>query len=738
MNKRNKLSLIGCFIFPFITSCSTNMNQTTCQTNLTLVVEKEDNRNRLSVGETNQITAHVYGGSKDEVIYQSLTSEILNVSDTGLVTALKKGTGRIQVSVKGSEQIKKIVSYEVSEKFSQTYPMIQETCDKFLSYDYEKGVLFPLDLSLDIGTVSGNVLSTIDVELFDTNNTSKYGNLKLPINLYMLKENDEDMAYISLETKTFLNDIFSRNILLSSADKLSNIKGNIYKMIFSYIDSPYDDYLDEVDYKDITSLDYIYFSDQTLYSALERNFETTQSKQEHVFGFSQVDVISLFSPLIQKYISNKNDEEENETEIDFSSLLSKDGLVQLSSLLSSYIDESINENTYIYSLNETAIKFINIFYQEYVTSPIVNIESDDFKLSFSLPSSIESIYFEIKNNSSNHSFEKLNFKIIGKRYDTDENFDFLTLSLNGISQDDGTIKEKKKEFKNDIKALESVSIGQDKIEIPTLIKESEILYQAEKNYGGQNNQNMKDKKDELLSYYYSSFISSEMKNLLYPLYRRLVSLDLSYQDSYVVRANKVKLTDDENAQIEVFHLSSGEKKNDFTYTLKSLDEEMFSISEDNKVVPLTSFYNGKVNDNNIKEVDDQASVQVVISKEDGETTSNTQTKTISFKYVGSKATFRKTMTTFIENDNFDTSTREYKVKVGDTFNPSTLLSLPSNAIATYSSLDESLAKKTSLLSSNFTIFSPNTKKNLVGIKANVIYQDDTLKNETVIFYLRIE
>ncbi len=747
MKKITKAMLFGIIPFSILTSCNeNNVASNVCQNNLTLVCESENDRKNLSVGETNQIEAHVYGGSKDEVNYKSLTEEILSVSETGLVTALKKGSGKIEVSCKADETIKKVISYTVVEKISQAFSSIGEAKSDLESYEYDKGVTIPVSISMDLGKISGKLSSSsLEMELFDTSNTSTYGNLKLPINLsiYEYAENEEkkNMMDLSIQSKTFLNDICSRNILLSAADKISNIKGILYSSLLSIMNTSYDEYLDKNDYKDITSLNISCLNGTDFYSSINRDFTTSNTKEEHAFAFQQIDFTSLLLPIYKEFLkSKKEDKLENETSFDYSELLTKDGLLQLSSFLSNYIDEKKDDNSATLSLNETGMKFVESFYEEHVTESEYSYSNDDIEISFTLPKSITAMEVVISKEDDTHPTKNITFRINGKRKSTDEEYTFFSISMDKpVQKTDDSLSKRKDELVNYIKASENFTFEDEKTNVVSLIKESDILYQAETNYGATNNQNMKNKKDSLLSYYYSSFVSEERKRLLYPLYRRIQSLDLSYEDYVKCNLESTTFKDSDEAKSEALHLLAGESVNDFDYTLKSSDEEMFTIDqEQKKVVPIKSIYNGEVNSKNEKQCDSSASITFTITPKENVTTISSQTKSVSVKYEGTAKGFRNTKTTFKENSAFDSTTREYTIKAGATFDPSALIQLPSGAIATYASTDDSLAKKNGLLSNKFTTIEPTTEKDLVGIKVTVAYtEDSSLHTETVVFYLKI-
>lgn len=743
MKKKIKSTILGLSSIFMLMSCSENaVSNNTCQSNLTLVCNSQDDRKKLSVGETNQIEAHVYGGLKDEVNYQSLNEDIVSVNETGLVTALKKGSGRIKVTSKADDSISKVISFTVVENLSQAFSCIAKAKEDLSSYEYKKGVTIPLNIKMDIGKVSGRLTSTsIKMELFDTSNTSKYGNLSLPINLSIYDYGETEsqmMVQTSIQSKTFINDILSRNLLISAADKISNIKGMLYSSLFSFMDESFNTYLDENDYKEITSINLSTINSEP-YISLSREFVESTGKSTHPFAFRNINLVSFLLPLYKKYKSIINSEDkENETSLDLSSMMTKDGLLQISSFLSNYIEEKIEGDTSTLSLDKTMMKMVQSLYSEYVKSSYIEYGNDKLELSFTLPETITGVNLVRKTSEDTHPTKAITLNLLGSRVGTGEEYTFLSVVMDKPSQcEDDTVRNLYTETKGYVSSLNAFTYDSTSTTVEKMIKESDILYQAEKNYGATNNQNMKDKKDSLLSYYYSSFISEEKRRLLYPLYRRIASLDLSYQDSVVTRLDKDNISDDETAHVEVVHLLNGDKTEDFNYSITSQDEEIVKTDEDGNILPVKAIYNGQVNDENEKETDSTTTLDVSITPKDNIETISSQTKTLTIKYVGNNKGFRQTKTTFKSADGFDEESREYQVKSGSTFDPSTIVNLPSGAIATYSTTDDTLAKKSGLLSNKFTILDPTGKKNLVGIRITVVYTETTLKTETVVFYLRI-
>ena len=725
-----------------ISGCCSS-EQSACVITPTITCSSQDDRTTLSVGETNQLSANLSTGNSGEFVYTSLTSEILSVDEKGLVTALKKGTGRISVSLKEDEGIKKIVNFTVIENPSQTYEGLGKAIDDIKSYDYQKGVDISLDLKLDIGKVTGTLSSASTyVDIMDTSETSTNGRLSLPINLevckYLKEEKEQSLIRADVKTGEFLNDVFSRNKLISYLS--STLTPTIYKTLLDKLDIGFNDYLDTNDYTDIDSISFYSNADENIYASLNRDFTKDGNEDIHPYAFQCVNLTEKLTP---KLLEMKKDENSilnsDSFPLDLSTLLTKDGLLSTFSLLSGYITETKEETTTILSLNDTAMKMAKSIYQDKIENPTLTFSASSLEASFSLPETITSIYLEIHNDGSqNHPFTSMSFNIKGERVSTKEEYTFLTLELTGVKQvEDTSALDKKVEFENCISAQNTFEVASNEYTIETIIKESDILYQAEKDYGADSsNTKLKEKKSNLLAYYYSKQNSEERRRLLYPLYRRITSLDCTNMDSIYCYAQSSNLKDDESSSVEVLHLYQGDSVDDFDYTLTSQDEEIMRIDANGNVSPVKAVYNGEVDKNNNKLTTNSATISVNITpKEDADTISS-QAKSLVFTYDGDKKGFRTTETTFKDVEGFDSTSREYTIKAGTILDCSTLINTPSGSIVTYSSTDSTLAKRQTLSLSKFEALTPTSTKNLVGIRATVTNLAKA-SMETVVFYLRI-
>ncbi len=699
MKQKKYIFLFLSTVGVILSSCSSNgQNSNAKKDASTLVVEVEQNKSSLKINETVQLSCHVYGSIRDEVEFLSLNEEILSVDENGLVKALKEGNGKIQVSAKEDASTKKILSFEVYATLEDQFESVKMMMDDLRSYDYTKGVVYPCKINIDLGKVKGSLSGSNEMELFDTSRNSTYSTLKLPLELTIADKNDEgDFIKTRADVNTFFNDLFSRNVLLSAANKTLKLKENILLSLLEKIDGSYLDYLSLNDFSSLTDICFYASGQSDFYTSLDMNFSNDEADSLHPFAFQDFDMASLLLSLYNRFSSSFSSENEN---FDFSSYLTEDGLLKLQSMLSSYLVEEKTEDGYSLRVNETILKFINSYYKEKITNYTYHIASSSFDVSFQLPTSITKIYLNMEIDDSSHPLSNLSFVIEGTREDKDETYDVLSLSLNRDDiKNDGSAAIAYSEFENLKKAKQDFSFDGEKSSIVQLIKESDVLYQAEKTYGANtDNKNLQTKKSALLSFYFDDFHDEEFTRLLYPMYRRLKSLDYTYQDEVFAFLSSETIKDDEVVLSQAMHLANGEKKEDFTYSLKAAEEEMFSIVDETKIKAVKAIYDGGVNDKNEKTYSTKSQIEFLIQPKDSTSTLKEQTKTVTLEYTGSKVGFSSSDISFKENENFDESTREYQVEENTTIDLKDILSLSSNEYLALATSSETSLAKTKLLS----------------------------------------
>ncbi len=726
-----------------LSSCSSNSSDgNTKKDTTTITVEVENDKSSLKINETVRLTCHVYGSIRDEIEFLSLNEDVLSVDENGLVKALKEGSGKIQVSAKEDASIKKIVSFDVYARLDEQFESVKLMMDDFHSYDYEKGVAFPCKVNLDLGKVKGSLSGSNEMELFDTSKNSTYSTLKLPVEMTIVKEDDEtNFMKARVDTNTFFNDLFSRNILLSAANKTLKIKENVLLSLIGKLDESYLDYLSLNDFSSLTDISFYASKNQDFYTSLDMNFSSDETDSLHPFAFQEFEITSLLLPLYKKISSSLAGENES---LDVSSYLSENGLLKLQGMLFSYLVEEKTENGYTLSINETILKFINSYYKEKVTNYTYHVSSSSFDVSFQLPTSITKIYLNMETDDSTHPLSNLSFIVEGTRQDSEETYDVLSLSMNrdDIKNDDSA-STSRNEYENLKKDIQGFTFQGEKSTIVHLIKESDILYQAENTYGAnKENKNLQQKKNDLLSFYFQDFHDEEFTRLLYPMYRRLKSLDYTYQDETFAFLSSDAINDDEIIQSEAMHLVNGEKKEDFTYSLKASDEEMFSIVDETKVKAIQAIYDGGVNYKNEKTYSTESKIEFVIQPKDETSSLTKQTKTVTLEYTGTKVGFAKSSVSFKESEKFDATSREYQVNENTTIDLKDILVLSDNDyLALASSSDTSLAKTKILTPNKIDVLSIAQKNGYTRDLVSIQFTIASLSIKSVktgFVYLRIK
>lgn len=92
-----------------------------------IVVTEKNNKNTMKAGETLQLeTAFIPANAKDSVTYTSLTPEIASVDQTGKITGLKPGPGRVKVVTQGKE-VSYIFEFSVTSAGTTSAPTAPNT-----------------------------------------------------------------------------------------------------------------------------------------------------------------------------------------------------------------------------------------------------------------------------------------------------------------------------------------------------------------------------------------------------------------------------------------------------------------------------------------------------------------------------------------------------------------------------------------------------------------------------------
>lgn len=721
--------------FLLLGSCSKEEN-TSVGKNQGVIVLNRQSKSTLLVGDTYQIEGELQNDSDDVLAYQSLTKEVLSVSENGLVTALKKGTGRIRVYAKMNPDTATVLSFTVYERIQDAFPSLGRFLSTFEDVDKESGYDFDLSFLLDMGKIKADVFSLIETTVLDlTYNPDSQSDrrLKLDMDIFHQKK-DRDFYQASVYLENAFSELLKKNTILNTIFKNLNLRGSIYSRLLSQCTS-YGSYLNEDDYSLLNTMNLYSYGMSDIYSTLERK----DSDKLVPFAFGKGNLVSLLSPYIDEFLSSlKGSDFQSDIRISDSSAIL--------GMLSNYLVEKKNTGSVTYSLNENAVGLIDQKYQEILPEKEKEADMNGIKMKFSLPEKITGAYLKI-DDTYYDSQSKARFVLEGKRYSKNETYPFMEIDVGKpVQSDKAQSKDKTDRFESYLQASNpSISLdGTETVTPRELIMEAEEIRTAEKEYQASGDR-FQAKKDELLGYYFNNAESQEKKDLLYPMYERLRTLNYSTQDYSFAYCQKTDIQDKESIPFSLTHLYHGENINDFTSSYQSDDEEIIKVNAFGQVSPVQGIYDGNVSDSNEKTADTQANVTATMNPNGQESFQNAKTFQKTFTYKGLQRGFRKTQTAFKENENFDEKTRELTLMENSTFSLKSLLDLPVGLTAvSFRSSDDRLVSTSALtLSDKAEIHSAyeNSKKikrDLCGIKATVLYMEDmTPKQETLVFYIRI-
>lgn len=809
MRKKIHWSILTCTLSCIaIASCSngTTENQ---EGRREIVYTREDNRYRLAIGETNQLTASAYGTKTNKLTYRSSDENILTVDDKGLVTGVSEGSAYITIQSKDDENLYETADYTVCKDFFDTFPAVKEMADSFKNYDYSKGMHFDCNVNLNVGQIGvyGLLGEATKTEIIDTDQSGKGIDFPFTVDLQKDKEENDMFFHASSVFSEIVDGIIEDNTILQTISQYGStfgldLEGSVNEVVASLFDEDFSTYLLTSDYDDLYSIDLYNFGDSEYYTSLNRDYSDDESKDIHPYAFENESVGELLAPysndifamLLSKYLPFIEEDEDISSDsmkieiggvtIDLSKFMTADGALYLMELLNGYIETKEENNVTTYTMKDELITLLNEAYHENVTSTgsyIFNISDLDMDMSIELPTEITDVEIIIDNsNSGEETFQS--FELTVKGLNTQEKeYTALDFTIqNPVTYDDYAKKEGLKtdvqdliadaeayvEASDNYHSLDSIAVSiplvdldfgiEQTTNVKEIIKDANELYTAQKEYNAgldslgnaTQNDEMLEKRNEILLYYYSEVLSTEERQyLLYPAMKRLNEMKFVDDDYTAMTVSKLRIEDeDDKATIEkaVFnHFVNGENVKDFTLTYASDDEEIIQIDNNGYFTSAKGgVYNGNVGEGNVKGADRSATISVTATPTADSTLTDSVTKTQTVKYTGEKKHFRAlTNTTFKSVDGFDVTTRELTMNVGDTFDIKNLLNLPSNAVTVYTSNDTNLAS-ISTLTGRITAKSPykegDSYRNLVGIIANVVTTSGaSITREKVVFYVRV-
>lgn len=703
-----------------------------------VIILKEQSKSSLLVGDTYQIEGVIQSEYEDSLLFSSLTKEVLSVDENGLVTALKKGTGRIQISSKRNPETNAILSFQVYDRISDSFPELGRFLDTFTQADKSQGYDIDMSFLIDLGKIKANLMNLIETPILDLSydeNPDSDKRFCLDLSFFHQKK-DKDFYQASIYLENALSKVLKNNTLLNTIFKNLDLRGMLYSNIFSSFKTSYNEYLSQDDFAKLDTLNLYSYGMSDIYSTLERKDEDKIIP----FAFGKDNILTLLSPYADVLLPMLKGKET-------SSLPAKDDLALIEGMMSNYLIEKKSGDSVTYSLKSDIVKIIDQKYQQILPEHELVRKVQSLEMKIDLPEKITGLYLSI-NNTFYEGKSKAKLILQGKRNQKEETYPFLELDISKpVMSDKASSKDKTDRFQAYLKASQpSTGIdGTNQVSPVSLIKEAEQVRIAETDYQASGDK-FQAKKDELLGYYFSSGISEEKKNLLYPMYERIKSLDYSTQDYAFSYAEKNEVDENETIPFALTHLYHGNSLNDFSSTYESSNEDIIDVDAFGNVRGVKGIYNGDVDDDNTKSADLEATITATMNQNGQDTFKKNLSFTKDFTYTGKERDFPATISSFKENASFNQETRELTLNENSQFQLKNILNLPSSVTSvTYSSSDDKLVSTTLLsLSDTVNVHSiyENSKKvqrDLCGITATIRYMDGiTPKKETMVFYIRVK
>lgn len=662
--KRTKLlvtSMCALLTLGTIASCGTPAEDNKVSTLFEVTVE--GNRTILAVGEKVQLSVTIFGTTSNEVTYASSDSEVLSVSEAGLCEAKQPGVGIITVQSVSNPDLKKEISLEVTKSLGQRNPQLQEMADSIESYNYGAGVRYDGEIKVDVGV--GSAMGLLDLE-----------DIHLPLQAEVQTTDVETNVHLRADVE---------NLLTASGfgSSFVDVPLILRKTIGALFNKDFDNYLKDNDCKEYKYLDLYAFNNFDYYAAQTRNFGTAEVPDYRPFAIGKGNVVSLLSPLANSLTGllggGESSEGEEEGGLDIASLLTKDGLLRLTSTLYNFFDEDTGADYTKLSLGQEALGIINPLLSG-IGGPIdlalggISIEG------WYLPSELTEVSLTVNNKAEGENkFSGLEFVVKGLNPDEEE-YEFINISLKTpeILPADYMAKEKEKILNYNAASEMALTYG-DKDTTSTVIdaiKVANTLADMQNTYGVAENKDITKTMGKLLSLY-EHCDNDYVKDLLYPLSVRLSELKYGKEEILNGFVEKSSLVEGE-ARFIIDRFINKEKA-DFTAKFTSANPEIIEIDENTGVYKgLKQIYTGAISSGNKKSTSNSSKLTAVVTYKDGDKDAS-KTFNSTVKYEGETCGFASTKSTLVAKEGFDTTEHEISLPSNGIFTLKDVIKLPEGA-----------------------------------------------------------
>ena len=695
MKKYLPIILISILTFGLL-SCENNVEETQGTFNVSA------SKTTLMVGEEVNIVTDVKDFKNNSVGYllSEEGKEILEVSSTGRVKALKEGKARVRVYLLSNEDIFQDLAFDVYDYLENKNEHIKGLVDTFRSFDLESGVSLNGTININLGTLLDNV----NVEPI------------IPFTLNFNNLNEEFSLYINFN----LDEISITSTMVDSI-LLNYVKGKI----ISYVCPEFLDYISEEELNETTDLDIYYFGETFYYIGLKKNFNNSVKKTYAFQGYNLEEKFNFDNLNKQKL-----------------SILNGFNIYKYIELIKTMLDFENTENSLKISLKPTILSEINKYYESLGVGGDIEFDSSNQYATLLnglyLPDSFSEISFTIDNSYSDTNYPFNSFILEAYGIHNETPYNFLNVTLSRPTQ---LLNTYFNSLKNDFNKIYEASLFtyEDK-DIPSLINKAQLL---------------KEEYDRLIEESLpldDEFI--KQVNNLKNLYNSFTSEDYRYYLLSLMNDRLLNINIVEEFNITYSSLTLNDTNNEGTVTITPLREglEVFDIkieTSNSDLIKVDSdryysngaVYTGNIN-NLVKERINTGKIKLSfkVRNENGDVFDYYDNeKTVT--YLGLNSVFPTTLASFNQNLNFNLDTRELTLSANQTFDINSLIKLPGGADLmniNYEStnlnlceIDEKGIITTKDLSLSSGLFS--------GIKIHLNYLlNEQEINETLIMFVRLK
>ena len=633
MKKYLSIILISILTFGLL-SCENNVEETQGTFNVSA------SKTTLMVGEEVNIVTDVKDFKNNSVGYllSEEGKEILEVSSTGRVKALKEGKARVRVYLLSNEDIFQDLAFDVYDYLENKNEHIKGLVDTFRSFDLESGVSLNGTININLGTLLDNV----NVEPI------------IPFTLNFNNLNEEFSLYINFN----LDEISITSTMVDSI-LLNYVKGKI----ISYFCPEFLDYISEEELNETTDLDIYYFGETFYYIGLKKNFNNSVKKTYAFQGYNLEEKLN-FDNLNKQKLSILNDFD----------------IYKYFELIKTMLDFENTENSLKISLKPTILSEINKYYESLGVGGDIEFDSSNQYATLLnglyLPDSFSEISFIIDNSYSDTNYPFNSFILEAYGIHNETPYNFLNVTLSRPTQ---LLNTYFNSLKNDFNKIYEASLfTYEDNDIPSLINEAQLL-KEEYDRLIEESLPLDDefiKQVNNLKNLYNSFTSEDYRYYLLSLMNDRI-LNINIVEEFNITYSSLTLNDTNNeGSVVITPLREGLEV--FDIKIETSNSDLIKVDGD-RYYSNGAVYTGNIN-NLVKERINTGKIKLSfkVRNENGDVFDYYDNeKTVT--YLGLNSVFPTTLSSFNQNSSFNLDTRELTLSANQTFDINSLIKLPDGA-----------------------------------------------------------